>query len=137
MVRRSKSGPVAGGRGIRVADQLQRELAELLQREVKDPRIGFVTLTGVDLTPDYAVATVWFTVFPSDEETIARTEEGLKRAATFLRGRVGRALRIHTSPELRFTIDRSVERGVAMSRLIDEANQTHASRDEAVPPDAH
>lgn len=137
MASRAKSGAVAGGRGIRVADQLQRELAEQIQREVKDPRIGLVTLTGVDLTPDYAVATVWFTVFPSDEETIARTEEGLKRAATFLRGRVGRALRIHTSPELRFTIDRSVERGVAMSRLIDEANQSHAPRDDAVPPDAH
>jgi len=58
MASRAKSGAVAGGRGIRVADQLQRELAQQIQFEVKDPRIGLVTLTGVDLTPDYAVATV-------------------------------------------------------------------------------
>ena len=77
MASRAKSGAVAGGRGIRVADQLQRELAQQIQFEVKDPRIGLVTLTGVDLTPDYAVATVWFTVFPSDDETIARTEDCL------------------------------------------------------------
>ena len=128
MVRRSKSGPVAGGRGIRVADQLQRELAELLQREVKDPRIGFVTLTGVDLTPDYAVATVWFTVLPSDDAAVARALEGLHRAALFLRGRVGRALRIHTTPELCFVIDRSVERGLAMSQLIDEANRSQSAQ---------
>jgi ribosome-binding factor A len=113
----------SGARGIRVADQLQRELAEQIQREVKDPRVGLVTLTGVDLTPDYAVATVWYTVLPSDAESLARTEAGLQQAAKFLRGRVGRSLGIHTAPELRFVLDRSVERGVAMSRLIDEANR--------------
>lgn len=117
------------GRGLRVADQIQRELAELLAREIKDPRIGMVTLTGVDVTPDYAHATVWFTVLPSDAQTLASTVAGLRAAAGFLRGQLGRRVRIHTTPELRFAHDASVERGVNLSQLIDVANATHAADD--------
>lgn len=118
------------GRGLRVADQIQRELAELIQREVKDPRVGLVTITGVDLTPDYAVATCWFTCLPDDEASVASTLAGLRKAAVFLRGRVGRAVRIHTTPELRFQHDPSTERGMAMSKLIDEAIARDASADD-------
>ena len=124
MSRHSKSIP---DRGLRVADQIQRELADLIAREVKDPRIGMVTLTGVDVTPDYAHATVWFTVLPSDDATKASTLAGLRAAAGFLRGQIGRRIRIHTTPELRFAHDASVERGMSLSRLIDTANATHAA----------
>lgn len=121
--RHQRSG---GDRATRVAEQIHHELAELIAREVKDPRIGMVTLTSVAITPDYAYATVHFTVMPSDEATVARTLEGLKRSAGFLRAQLGRRVRIHTTPELRFVHDTSVERGVGLSRLIDEANARRA-----------
>ena len=127
MSRHSKSIP---DRGLRVADQIQRDLADLIAREVKDPRIGMVTLTGVDITPDYAHATVWFTVLPSDETTKAATLAGLRAAAGFLRGQIGRRVRIHTTPELHFKHDPSLERGMNLSQLIDEAN---ASRSDDEP----
>lgn len=127
MNRHSRSG---GDRSVRVAEQIHQELAQLISREVKDPRIGMVTLTSVDITPDYAYATVHFTVLPSDDETVARTLEGLRRSAGFMRSQMGRRVRIHTNPELRFVHDRSVERGVGLSRLIDEANSVRASDDD-------
>ena len=132
MNRHSKSG---GDRATRVAEQIHQELAQLIAREVKDPRIGMVTLTSVDITADYAYATVHFTVMPSDDETVARTLEGLRRSAGFMRSQMGRRVRIHTNPQLRFVHDRSVEHGVDMSRLIDQANSVRAADDglDAVP----
>ncbi|MEI7446780.1 MAG: 30S ribosome-binding factor RbfA [Burkholderiales bacterium] len=126
MNRHSRSG---GDRSVRVAEQIHQELAQIIAREVKDPRIGMVTLTSVEITPDYAYATVHFTVLPGDDETIARTLEGLRRSAGFMRSQLGRRVRIHTNPELRFVHDRSVERGVGLSRLIDEANSVRAVDD--------
>ena len=116
----------AGGRAPRVTEQVHHELAELIRAEVKDPRVGLVTITGVELTPDYAYATVYFSVLPDDEQTLASTIAGLKHAAGFLRSQLGRRVRIHTTPELRFVHDRSIERGMSMSRLIDEANERQA-----------
>lgn len=115
-----------GGRGVRVGEQVHHELAELVRGELKDPRVGMVTITGVELTPDYAYATVWFSVLPDDEQTVAGTLAGLRRAAGFLRSQLGRRVRIHTTPELRFVHDASTERGIAMSKLIDEANRLRA-----------
>ena len=112
----------------RVADQIQRELAELLRTEVKDPRIGLITLTGVEVSPDYAHAKVFFTSL--DAEHLKAIETGLKRAAGFLRHELGQRIRLHTIPELHFVYDASVERGVRLSRLIDEAldaDQKHHS----------
>ena len=119
MSRHQNSG---GDRGVRVAEQIHHELAELIRGELKDPRVGMVTVTGVDLTPDYAYATVHYTVLPSDPETLARTQAGLSRAAGFLRSQLFRRVRVHTTPTLRFVHDRSTEYGVEMSRLIDQAN---------------
>lgn len=130
MNRHSKSGT---DRSIRVAEQLHHELAQLIAREVKDPRIGMVTLTAVEVTPDYAHATVRFTVMPSDSETVARTLEGLRRSAGFMRSQLGRRVRIHTNPALRFEHDTSVERGVGLARLIDEANAVRGQDDAAAP----
>jgi ribosome-binding factor A len=110
-----------GGRKVRVAEQVHHELAELIRGEVKDPRIGMVTVTGVDITPDYAYATVHFTVLPDDPTTVAHTQAGLERASGFLRGQLGRRVRIHTTPELRFLHDESTAHGMEMSKLIDEA----------------
>lgn len=118
--------PGGVSRSVRVTEAVHHELAELVRAEVKDPRVGMVTITGVELTPDYAYATVYFSVLPDDEATVANTLGGLRHAAGFLRSQLGRRVRIHTTPELRFVHDVSVERGMAMSKLIDEANRRHA-----------
>ncbi len=118
--------PGGVARSVRVTEQVHHEIAELVRAEVKDPRIGMVTITGVELTPDYAYATVHFSVLPDDEATVASTLAGLRRAAGFLRSQLGRRVRIHTTPELRFVHDASVGRGMAISKLIDEANRRHA-----------
>lgn len=123
MAKRSAS---AGPRGIRVAEQIHQELALLIRGELKDAGPGMVTLTGVELTPDYAYATVYFTVLPDDPTTIESTTQALSRAAGFMRGQIGRRIRIHTTPELRFVLDRSTLRGLELDRLISEANRRQA-----------
>jgi ribosome-binding factor A len=108
-------------RQARIADQIQRELAELIRLEMRDPRVGgMVTLTGVELSRDQSHAKVFFTVLgaPSDAE---QAREGLQRAAGFLRSRLAHRLTTRTVPGLSFAYDESVERGVRLSRLIDEA----------------
>jgi ribosome-binding factor A len=105
-------------RGARIADQIQRELAELIRTEVRDPRVGLVTLTGVELSRDQSHAKVFFTVLGADGEEAL---EGLGRAAGFLRSELARRLTTRKVPELHFAYDESVERGVRLSRLIDEA----------------
>jgi ribosome-binding factor A len=107
-------------RGDRVAEQIRRELAELIRMEVKDPRVGFVTLTAVEVTPDYAHAKIYFTTLEGDA-AIPELAEGLKRASGFLRRELGRRVRIHTTPELHWVYDSSIERGAEISALIDKA----------------
>lgn len=119
-------------RGQRVAEQLHHEVAQMIRTEVKDPRVGMVTVTDVSLTPDYAYLTVYFSVLPDDEETVESTLAGLQRAAGFMRGKLGRRVRIHTTPEIRFEHDRSTVDGIAMSRLIDQALESE-SPESAVP----
>ncbi len=123
---RRKAGS-APGRAVRVTEQLHQELAEIIRAELKDPRIGMVTVTSVDLTADYAYATVWFSVLPDDPEVLASSLEGLRAAAGYIRSIIGRRVRIHTTPEIRFAHDPSTERGMAMSQLIDQANALRAS----------
>jgi ribosome-binding factor A len=108
------------GRTLRVADQIQRDLAQLLQFEVKDPRVGMVTLTGVEVTPDYSHAKVFFSTLV-DNAKIHEVEQGLNAARGFLRRELGRKLGIHQTPELHFVHDQSVARGAALSQLIDTA----------------
>jgi ribosome-binding factor A len=118
------------GRGLRVADQIQRDLSKIIAQELKDPRVGRITLTEVSVTPDYAHAKVYFTTLEDDEETIAEILKGLKAASGFLRKHLGRCLRIHSLPELHFFYDGSSAYGMALSKLIDEANATRAKDDE-------
>ena len=107
-------------RSARVAEQIKRELAELIRLEIKDPRIGFISLTDVEITPDYAHAKVFFTSMKG-EEGFDLILAGLKRASGFLRRELGRRVRIHTTPELHFVYDRSVLEGTRLSALIDRA----------------
>ncbi len=106
------------GRALRVADQIARDLAEVIRQNVRDPRGGVVSGTGCEITPDYAHAKVFFTALGCDE-TACR--EGLNAAAGMLRNLIFRKLTIHTVPTLHFVLDESVARGFAMDRVIDEA----------------
>jgi ribosome-binding factor A len=106
-------------RSSRVVEQIKRELAELIRLELQDPRVKFVTLTDVEITPDYAHAKIFFTALQSEKR--AEIEAGLKRGSSFLRRELGKRIRIHTLPELHFVYDGSVEQGARMSVLIEEA----------------
>ena len=123
MAKHSKSIP---GRGIRVADQIQRDLSEIVAFELKDPRVGMITITEVQITPDYAHAKVFFTLLSDKKDVIQNTIDGLGAASGYLRGQLGRRLTIHAIPQLHFVHDTSTARGIQMSRLIDEANATRA-----------
>ncbi len=127
--------PHGFSRGERVAEQIRRDLAELL-RQVKDPRVAhllpLVTVTDIELTPDYAHAKVFYTSL-AGEERAAAVAKGLSHASGFLRRELGRRLHIHQIPELHFVFDASVERGSRLSQLIDEANKSDSSESSESP----
>ena len=126
---------MSSARLARIADQIQRELSELVREELRDPRVKLVTLTGVELSRDQSHAKVFFTVLGSAEE-IEACGEGLARAGGFLRAGLAHRLSTRTVPELHFAYDDSIERGVRLSRLIDEAVATPPAQPVgAVEPD--
>lgn len=104
----------------RVEEQIQQELSEILRLELKDPRVGLITISGVRVSPDFAVARIYYTILGSTEDGES-AGIGLSSASGFLRSALGKRLRIHNIPELRFTYDRSIERGIHLSQLIDQA----------------
>ena len=106
-------------RSERVAGSLRRELAQLIQLEVKDPGVGFVSLSDVEVSRDLAHAKVFITVFESDKADSSL--KALKRAAGYLRRRLGQKMRIRSVPELHFFHDSSVETGQRMDSLIEAA----------------
>jgi len=107
-------------RSRRIAEQIQRELSDIIRMELKDPRVGMITITDVEVSQDNAHAKVFFTSL-GDEPQIAATVEALAHAAGFLRSRLARRIRLRTIPQLQFKYDASVERGARLSRLIDAA----------------
>ena len=107
-------------RNRKIADAIQRELSELIRLGLRDPRVSMVTVTAVDVTRDNAHAKVYFTSLGSKEHLDACLE-GLNSAAGFLRSQVANRLTIRTVPQLHFEIDVSIERGVRISKLIDDA----------------
>ena len=118
----------APNRSFKVADQIQRDLAELI-RELKDPRIGMVTLQGVEVTPDYAYAKVFFSVLVGEGEA---TQEALNQSAGFLRNGLFKRLHIHTVPTLHFVFDRTQERASDMNALIARAVASRSKDDDAL-----
>lgn len=114
-------------RGFRVGDQIQRDLSELIARELKDPRVGMVTINAVEVTPDYAHAKVFFSLLNGDPE---ETATGLNAAAGFLRNGLFKRLHIHTVPTLHFIFDRTTERAADMNALIAKAVASRSKDDE-------
>ena len=105
-------------RAYQIADQIQRDLTELIARELKDPRVGMVTISAVEVTPDYAHAKVFFSILVGDPQ---ETEDALNQAAGFLRNHLFKRLHIHTVPTLHFHFDRTTERAADMNALIAKA----------------
>ena len=107
-------------RAERVADQIQRELAQLLRDEVKDPRVGRVTITSVEVSPDLSHAKVRFSQL-SGSEHARESEQALSRTASFLRRELAHRLELYSVPQLHFVYDDSIESGMRLSQLIDAA----------------
>lgn len=119
-------------RSRRVAQQIQQALSELIRRDVRDPRLGMVTLTEVRMSNDLSYATVYYSVLAADP---AQAQEILEAAAGMLRGPLGRALGIRHSPELRFVKDELIENGARLSALIQKAVKDDVARHVDQPED--
>ena len=109
-------------RARRLGEQIQRELGDLLRRDVKDERIGNVTITAVSVTGDLRTARVYYLVFGKDGPD-PKVQRGLESAAGFLRNALSRSLMIRYTPTLTFELDTSIEHGVRLSQLIDSVNK--------------
>jgi ribosome-binding factor A len=107
-------------RAQRVADQMQRELAQILRDEVKDPRVGPITITSVEVSADLSHAKVFFTHLAGREQADPAVE-ALQRTAGFLRTELSHRLGLYSVPQIHFAYDDSIEAGLRLSQLIDEA----------------
>jgi ribosome-binding factor A len=116
-------------RSRRIAEQIQRELSDIIRLELKDPRVGMITITDVEVTSDHEHAKVFFTRLgdfanagnPANAADNAAVTQALEHASGFLRSEVAHRMRLRIVPQLHFEYDVSVERGVRLSNLIDEA----------------
>ncbi len=102
----------------RIAEQIQREVAQLLRLEVKDPRVRMITLTGVEVTRDYSHAKVFYTALGGAS---AAVQQGLEHASGYLRSQLAHSMKLRIMPQLHFVYDPSIERGAHLSQLIDQA----------------
>lgn len=117
---------MAGGRLEKVAEAIKEEVAQILQREIKDPRIGFVTITRVSITPDLQHAHVYFSMLEGHGNT-AETEAGLRSAQGYVRKLLGERLRIRVTPEVTFKADSSLSEMARISKLLGEAKKTETT----------
>ena len=120
-------------RSRRIESEIQRVLAALIAREVKDPRVGNVTITAVQVASDMGTARVYFTPFAS-REPHEQVRQGLTHAASFLRGELGRRLSLRHAPRLEFVFDDSAEGAARLTRLIDSAVATDRAAHTDEPP---
>jgi ribosome-binding factor A len=112
-----------GDRATKIADQIQRDLSELIMREIKDPRVGLITIQSIELSPDYAHAKIYFTTLSEDT---AATQKALNDASGYLHNLLFKRLHIHTVPTLHFHHDKTLANAFEMSKLIEQANATRA-----------
>ena len=110
---------MASDRARKVGEQIKRGLGELIQRELRDPRLQWVTLTAVRVTPDFSHATLYFTVL-GEKTGLDQTLKVLEKSEGFMRTRLGKLLKMRIVPQLHFKYDESIEHGSYMETLIDE-----------------
>ncbi|MCF6137151.1 30S ribosome-binding factor RbfA [Pseudalkalibacillus berkeleyi] len=108
-------------RANRVAEQMKKELGEIIGQKIKDPRVGFVTVTAVEVTGDLQQATIFISVFGDDDEK-ANTLAGLAKATGFIRSEIGKRIRLRKTPEILFQFDHSIEYGNRIETLLGEIN---------------
>ncbi len=113
---------MANNRTGRVSEQIKKELSVLIQSELKDPRIGFVTVTGVEVSNDLSQAKVYLSVF-GDEASKTDSLKGLEKANGFLRTELGKRIRLRHTPELIFKIDESIAYGSHIEKLLGDITQ--------------
>ncbi|GIQ68598.1 30S ribosome-binding factor RbfA [Xylanibacillus composti] len=111
----------------RVGEQIKKELSHIIQNELKDPRVGFITVTGVDVTNDLSQAKVYLSVMGSDEEK-ADTLKALEKAVGFIRSELGKRVRMRHTPELLFKFDSSIDYGSRIEELLQNLNKGDSSR---------
>ncbi|MBM7540616.1 30S ribosome-binding factor RbfA [Amphibacillus cookii] len=110
-------------RANRVAEQMKKELGDLITRKIKDPRVGFVTITDVEVTGDLQQATVFLTILGNQQEQ-QDTLDGLSKAKGFIRSEIGHRIRLRKTPELFFKIDETIETGNRIEKLLRDLNQS-------------
>lgn len=113
-------------RSGRVGEQLKKELSQILQNEMKDPRIGFITVTGVEMTPDLSQAKVYISVLGSDQQK-EDTLKGIAKATGFIRSEVGKRIQLRHTPELIFKFDESIDYGSHIEKLLAQINEERES----------
>ncbi len=121
-------------RARRVEEQLKRLLAELVRREVKDPRVGLITITAAEVSRDLTHARIYFTPFAGVGDAVA-AQDALQHAAGYLRHQVRNLMRLRVAPELEFLVDDSIERGARLSALINDAVASDRRRHPDAEPD--
>jgi len=114
---------MASDRLSKVAQAIKEEVAQIVQREIKDPRIGFVTVTRVNISADLQHATVYFSILGDDQKKVKETEAGLKSAAGYVRKLLGQRLHIRVTPQVIFRADPSIAESIRMSKLIDDLHK--------------
>ncbi|ANB60499.1 30S ribosome-binding factor RbfA [Anoxybacteroides amylolyticum] len=115
-------------RATRVGEQMKKELSDIIGRKLKDPRIGFVTVTDVRVTGDLQQAKVYISVL-GDEEQKKNTLKGLAKATGFIRSEIGQRIRLRKTPEIYFEIDESIDYGNRIESLIREISQEHTKEE--------
>lgn len=121
-------------RSHRIGDQIQKEISSLLTKGLKDPRIGFVTITGVEVTPDLHLARVYYSVM-GDSEARSNTATGLAKATPFIRRELGRRMRMRYIPDILFVFDTTLDQSDHINKLLREAGLGRA--DDSENPDTH
>lgn len=106
----------------RVGEQIKKELSQIIQSELKDPRIGFITVTGVDVTNEFSQAKVFLSVLGTDEQK-EETLKALTRSTGFIRSELGKRIRMRKIPELLFKIDESIDYGSKIQGLLQQINR--------------
>ncbi|TBL77772.1 30S ribosome-binding factor RbfA [Paenibacillus thalictri] len=105
----------------RVGEQIKKEISQIIQSELKDPRIGFITVTGVEVTSDFSLAKIYLSVLGTDEQK-EETLKALGRSTGFIRSELGKRIRLRKIPELVFKFDASIDYGSRIERLLDQIN---------------
>lgn len=106
----------------RVAEQIKKEVSQIIQNELKDPRVGFITVTGVDVTGDLQQATIYISILGNESEK-KESLDGLKKAEGYIRREIGKRIRLRKTPEISFSFDGSIEYGNKIERLLSQINQ--------------